>query len=197
MYCRLSSPRVLPARRSHELLFYAVPELVAYPPEDGEPLFLRTRGLRGILQRPVQPPRSSREERARLVGVVADRDHVVEGPVEVAVQGLGLLPRDVHADLPHPPDRQRPYVGGLRARAPGLEVVPRQMPQQPLRHLRARGVVGAQEKDPACPRRLSSSHRQLLASRGRRAAGRRPRRGDLRRFLYRGSRSSSGPSSLR
>jgi len=40
-----------------------------------------------------------REDRARLVRVVADRDHVVEALIDVRVEGLRRLTRDVDAEL--------------------------------------------------------------------------------------------------
>ena len=48
----------------------------------------------------------------------------------------------VYADLLHRPDGERPYAGGLRAGAHGLEAVAGEVPEQPLCHLRSRGVVG-------------------------------------------------------
>src|SRR3712207_9444787 len=77
-------------------------------------LFPYTTLFRSVLEGPAQPVGRSGEERTRLVGVVADRDHVVEGLLKVPVQGLGLLPRDVHADLPHRPNGERSYARGDR-----------------------------------------------------------------------------------
>ena len=86
-----------------ELLLYATPKLVSHAPEGGEAHFFRTSGLRRIGYRPVQPRRGPRKERACLVGVVANGDHVVERLTQVSVKGLGLLSRYVYANLLHSP----------------------------------------------------------------------------------------------
>src|SRR5215207_11663634 len=126
----------------HQLRLHPILDPVPDPAEDLQLLLLRALRLGGVLEGPVQPALGPREERAGLVGVVADGDHVVEGLVQVPIQGLRLLPRDVYADLLHCPDGEGPDVGGLRAGAHRLEAVPGKVPEQPLCHLRSRGVVG-------------------------------------------------------
>ena len=42
---------------------------------------------------------AAQEERAGLVGIVADSDDIIEGLSEVTLQRLGVLPRDIQAYL--------------------------------------------------------------------------------------------------
>src|SRR5215208_331208 len=175
----------------HQLRLHPILDPVPDPAEDLQPLLLRALSLGGVLEGPVQPVLGPREERAGFVGVVADGDHVVDGLLQVPVQSLGLLLGDVYADLLHRPDCEGPYAGGLRASANGLNSVTGEVPQQPLRHLAPRGVVGAKEPDPGPDSQHSSTHRPRSASRRRRAGGRRPRRADPRPPPYRGCRSST------
>src|SRR5215211_1574817 len=79
----------------------------------------------------MQPALGPREERAGFVRVVADGDHIIDGLLQIPIQGLRLLARDVYADLLHCPDGEGPYAGGLRARAHRLEAVAGKVPEQP------------------------------------------------------------------
>src|ERR687890_2353640 len=192
--CTGTAPYASAARSSssvHELCLHPILDPVPHPAEDLQTLFLRALNLGGVLEGPVQPAPGPREERAGFVRVVADGDHIIDGLLQIPIQGLRLLARDVYADLLHCPDGEGPYAGGLRARAHRLEAVAGKVPEQPLRYLRACGVVGAKEQDSGPVPRLSSSHRPRCASRPRRSGGRRPHRAARLRPPCRGSRSST------
>jgi hypothetical protein len=85
--------------------------------------------------------------RTALAGVVADGDDIVEPLLHEAVDGLGLLGPDVDARLRHDLDGQGVEHARLRARARGLDGAAREVAQEPLGHLTAGGVVGADEED--------------------------------------------------
>src|ERR687897_2230034 len=122
----------LPSRfaPAEELVVDAGQDLISHCPEHLEPLLLAARRQRRVPKRPVQAVFRAGEGGAGLVGVIADGDDVVEGFAQVALQGLGLLPGDVCAELRHRLYGLRPDEGGLRTRAHDLEAVAREMPQE-------------------------------------------------------------------
>src|SRR5215204_916297 len=114
----------------------------------------------------MQPLPRSGEDRTCLVGLVTYGDHVVESLPDIPVQGLRLLPREVYPYLIHRSYGQLPDVRCLGTGAEYLKAVASKVAQQTLRHLRAGGVMSAQEEHPGPPPRyLSSSHRPTALSR--------------------------------
>src|SRR5215210_432734 len=85
--------------REDEVFFDTLADAVTNTAERAQTLLVRPLRAGRVLEGPVQPSLGSREVRARLVRVVADRDHVVEGLFQVPIQGFGLLPGDVYIDL--------------------------------------------------------------------------------------------------
>src|SRR5947208_3174847 len=77
------------------------------------------------------------EDRAGLVGVVADGDHSVEGLGKVAVEGLALVAGYVDAQLGHGLDGEWPDVGCLGAGGEGGDAPAGEVVQQPFSHLAA------------------------------------------------------------
>src|SRR5215211_517650 len=140
-----SSSSLLPSLPSNELSFDALSELIPHHPEHLEAFLFGARGPGRISKRPVQATLRTGEDGARLVGVVADGDDVVEAFAQVALEGLGLLARDVDPDLTHHLYRLWPDAGRFRTRTRDLEAFPGEIPQQPLGHLGAGRVVGAQK----------------------------------------------------
>ena len=100
----------------------------------------------------------------QLGGLVADGDHGVEWLPEIPIERLALLGRDVDAQLPHRSNRQRPDVGRFGSGREHLESVVSQMAQQPLGHLTARRVVGAEKQHPLLT--LTMSHSGFSPLRG-------------------------------
>ena len=86
------------------------------------------------------------EEWASLVGVVADRDHIVKLLLYEAVDGLGALPADVDPLLGHDLDGERMELARLRPGAYSLDVTSPDVAQEALRHLTAGRVVSADEE---------------------------------------------------
>src|SRR3989441_1213287 len=131
-------------------------DLVGPPPKDGQPLLVAAPRGRRIVETPVQPRARGRERRTGLVGAVAHGDHVVPPLTEKAIERLRGVPAQVDADLRHRGHRERVDAARLGAGARHLESIAGQAAKQPLRHLAAGGIVGA-EKEHARdthPRRL-------------------------------------------
>jgi hypothetical protein len=94
------------------------------------------------------------EDGAGLVGVVADRDDVIEGLFQEGIEGIGVLAADVDAVLGQDLDGQGIEYTGLGAGAVGLEPAGPETVQEALRYLAAGGVMGADEEDPGLVRRM-------------------------------------------
>src|SRR3990172_8203371 len=122
-------------------------DLVADPAEGSQALLLRSRGPGGVVEAPVDSLRLRREGRAPLVGAIADRDDVIPGLAQEAVEGLGRMPREADPDLLHRPDRRGVDAWGLGARAGDLEPVAGHVAEKALGHLTPGRVMGAEEED--------------------------------------------------
>ena len=86
------------------------------------------------------------EHRARVAA--AHGDHDVGRAHDLVRPGLRVLPRDVDADLGHRRDRGGVHlIARLGAARPGDRPVAGQLAEVAQGHLRATGVVGAQEED--------------------------------------------------
>ena len=125
---RLHAPPCWSARscrcsRRQQFVLDAIADRVAHVAIDLELLLFRTLSLARVREAPVQALPGAEEDRAGLIGLVAHRDHRVERLVEVAIERLALLARDVDAELRHGADRQRPHVRGLGARGERLEAI--------------------------------------------------------------------------
>ena len=90
------------------------------------------------------------EQRATLVRVVADRDHIVEVLTGERIQRLGRVPADVDPELAHRLDRQRLHTRFLSSGAEDFEPVAGHVTQQSLGHLAAGRVVRAEEENAFC-----------------------------------------------
>ena len=87
------------------------------------------------------------KRRARFVGVIANRDHVIEPLPQKFIHGFGPVRGDIDPDLRHGRDRRRIDPGG-RPR-PGRVHLERgiQGAQPCFRHLAARRVARAQDEN--------------------------------------------------
>src|SRR3989442_540490 len=131
-------------------------DLVGPPPKDGQPLLVAAPRGRRIVEAPVQPRARGRERRTGLVGAVTHGDHVVPPLAEKAIERFRGVPAQVDADLRHRACRERVDAARLGAGTRHLEPIARQAAEQPLRHLAAGGIVGAEKEYArhAHPRRL-------------------------------------------
>src|SRR5215467_4042660 len=95
------------------------------------------------------PPRA-RKERTLLSGVITDRyDQIYRRLTNKLVKRLGAMSRplaDIDANLAHHLDRQWMDTTWMRSRAEDGVAVAAASAQQPLGHLRPRGVVGTQKE---------------------------------------------------
>jgi len=82
---------------SPDPISYATLDLSAHSPEYIEAVILAAGGLRGVFEAPVQAAGCLREHRARLVGGVTHRDHVVPRLLHELVENFRGLPTDVYA----------------------------------------------------------------------------------------------------
>lgn len=101
-----------------ELLIYPDFDLIPCLSEGVELFFFRCVGR--ILEGVVDDLLASREEWTAGLGVVADRHHIIDIPVQVDVQGLGGVMGDVDTDLFHDLDGLGLDDGGLGACAEGF-----------------------------------------------------------------------------
>ena len=82
-----------------------------------------------------------------LVGVAADRHHVVKLDGEQLVDVLGAVLGDVHAGLGHHLHGERVESMGFDPRRVGLDLVALEVPSPALSHLAAAGISRAEEED--------------------------------------------------
>jgi len=85
-----------------------LPNLVTDPAERGEPLFFGPIESGGILEVVVNPRRLTWKNRAAFLGVVTDRQNIIEVLVGELVHTLGTGASDIDPDLPHHRNRLRP-----------------------------------------------------------------------------------------
>src|SRR5690349_24100079 len=107
----------------------------------------------------MRPDRRTRKDRADLGGVVADRDHVIERPVEVLGHRLRAGPGVLDPVLVEDGERARAYDSlGPRARGIDRDPVRPEVAQDPLGQDRPARVARAQHEDPdrLAPRSLSA-----------------------------------------
>src|SRR5947209_2293156 len=95
----------------------------------------------------MQSLRRAHENRAAFLGVVADRDDVIEPLTVELIHMLRAMAAYVDAQLTHGGYRFRPHSAGLRAGALDLELIAGIMPQQPFGHLAPCGIAGAEDQD--------------------------------------------------
>ena len=81
------------------------------------------------------------------MGVAAEGDNIVEAFPRELVENLGSVSRDVDPQFGQDLDGQGIDPRGLRAGGERLEAVAQVVVDEPLRHLGAAGVVGAEEED--------------------------------------------------
>jgi len=86
-----------------------IPDLIVHL----ELLLLVSMGLARVGKAPVHTLSGAVEYRARLIGLIAHGDHLVELLVEVAIDDFALLARDINPKLRHGSDRKRANGSGL------------------------------------------------------------------------------------
>ena len=128
--------------------FEDAPDFVPYSAENGELLFLGSGRVRRVVKAPVMPVELPGKQRARLIGVAADRDHRLHVLVEKFVEVLGTMVRDIKADLFHYLDRHGVDVTrGFRAGAGDSQGIACRGAQDPFGQVRSAGVAGAENED--------------------------------------------------
>ena len=86
--------------------------------------------------------------RAFLLCIGAKGDQIAEaGLAHIFVEVLGVMPRQIDANLFHHSPGIGVYSLGFQSRAIDLKSLPRILPEQCLRHLAASGIATTQEKD--------------------------------------------------
>lgn len=138
-------------------------DLVSHLPRLLDFFLVRAAELRRIGKRPVQPRRHAGKNRATLCfGFIANGDHVREqfSRPEDIKDGLSFVFRNVDPCFTKDFDRERIEFARLEAGALGLERFAAPFVEQCRRHLTARAVVDANEKDLLFHWRLIRAHQQ-------------------------------------
>src|SRR5690606_22285662 len=103
---------------------------------NGELLVFATTGSGRIIERPVNSFGVTGENRATLIGTIANGDHIVERLVKILIHRFRTLDRDIDADFSHCPDRQWTDMCRFRSGGMDFEAIARNMSQKAFRHLR-------------------------------------------------------------
>src|SRR5438105_1264298 len=98
---------------AQQLALDALADRIPHLAVDRQLLVFGARRPARIWKAPVEALPGPEEHRAGFVGLVAHGDHLVEWLVEVPLEGLALLSRDVDAELSHRPDRKRMHARRL------------------------------------------------------------------------------------
>ena len=122
-------------------------KVIARPPECTKAVCQLTIYAGRIVDGPVNSPLGVREDRARLIRMVTNRDDVVEVLVDKTIIDFGSLIGDVDLEFAHHFDRLRPHMCRRSASAEDSEISAADPAQQPFDHLRTSGVVRAEKQD--------------------------------------------------
>lgn len=118
---------------------------IAHITEGLQALLVAAAGSCRVGEAPVNPRRWPGKDRAGFGGVVTDRDDIIKRIIDEFVEVFGAMAADVDAALAHGCGRQRVDDRRLAAGAEDFEAVVGYVAQQPLSHLRAGRVSGAED----------------------------------------------------
>jgi len=114
-----------------------VSNLISHSAESREPFLLGTLHYRGIFKVAMDGDRVARKNRAAFLGVVANRQNVIESLAGEFVNALGMLAGNVNVHLAHNGNCLRTHLARVGPSAKDLEAASRVVTQQPFGHLAA------------------------------------------------------------
>ena len=124
-----------------------LPQGVPHLPEGGHDLRFGAGGLGRVREAHVHDFGFPGKDGTLLLGLVADRDHQVEGFPGQVVHRLGSMLADIDAQLRHDLDGPGVDPAGPHPRGPGLNLPGQIVVHQSFGHLAAAGVFGAEKQD--------------------------------------------------
>ncbi len=95
----------------------------------------------------MDPLRSGGKDRATLLGVVTNGNHIIEGLPHELVHRLRSLARNIDPDFAHGGDSFRAHVARFRAGAENIERRASIVSEQAFRHLTACRIARTKDKD--------------------------------------------------
>ncbi len=130
-----------PLKESFDLVPYGVPDF----PKLRLNLFFRSGRSRRICKSPVQTRHVRRRDRTTVIGVAAQRDHIIRAIQEFCIDGLRGMLRNIHTRFLHRSYGARIETMRLDAGAVNFHPVAAEMLAPPFRHLTAAGVPRAKK----------------------------------------------------
>jgi len=121
--------------------------LIPNSAESGLSNFTRSFNRCRIFKRPMESLRGAGKDRARFLGVVADRNHDIERLADELIHRFGPLVGNVNPDLVHHGDGFRAHAARFRASGEYLEAISTFVAKQPFGHLASGRVSGAYDQD--------------------------------------------------
>jgi hypothetical protein len=124
-----------------------VPDLIPDPPERGQDIGVIPHCHRRVRETLVAFHAPSGNDRTALLRMITNGNHFIERRPLEGIEPLGAMIPDINADLRHRFNGAGMDPGRRRTGAVRLPSVPFERPEQPLGHLRPRGVVGADKEN--------------------------------------------------